>query len=250
MERSGSLRARRADDLAARPGRDGLRAAGAATPRTRLLALTPVLAGAAVALLVLPSDPRRIYVLDKAAAELVCDGPVCVTRTHQARLTGLASHGKKALRLLHGVLGRRAPVSVRENTAVQPEGSTPRWSRKSVLIDFDDDIIAAAKGEELTWAVIAKGMVPGCSPVGWSGTGGEDIARTVAVDWVLGDLNSMPGQESPNLRREVDTQARAVRKELEALPRAKQLSRINAMRAAALSCEGDALDALTGGAHR
>ncbi|GAA3352782.1 hypothetical protein GCM10017744_003230 [Streptomyces antimycoticus] len=88
------------------------------------------------------------------------------------------------------------------------------------------------------------------SPVGWSGTGGEDIARTVAVDWVLGDLNSMPGQESPNLRREVDTQARAVRKELEALPRAKQLSRINAMRAAALSCEGDALDALTGGAHR
>ncbi len=32
----------------------------AANPRTRLLALTPVLAGAAVALLVLPSDPRRM----------------------------------------------------------------------------------------------------------------------------------------------------------------------------------------------
>ncbi|WP_413105244.1 hypothetical protein [Streptomyces sp. Inha503] len=221
----------------------------AVTPRTRLLALTPVLAGAAVALLVLPSDPRRMYVLDKAAAELVCDGPVCVTRMHQARLADLASHGKKALRLLHGALGSRAPVSVRENTAVQPEGSTPRWSSKTVLIDFDDDIIAAAKGEELSRALIAKGMVPGCSPVGWSGTGGEDIARTVAVGWVLGDLNSMPGHGAPNMRREVGTQARAVWKDLKVLPRAEQLQRINAMRANALSCKGDALDALTGGAY-
>ncbi|WP_405540727.1 hypothetical protein [Streptomyces antimycoticus] len=221
----------------------------AATPRTRLLALTPVLAGAAVALLVLPSDPRRMYVLDKAAAELVCDGPVCVTRTHQARLADLAPHGKKALRLLHGALGSQAPVSVRENTAVQPEGSMPRWSSKTVLIDFDDDIIAA-KGEELTRALIAKGMVPGCSPVGWSGAGGEDVARTVAVGWVLGDLNPMPGQGAPNVRREVGTQARGVWKDLEVLPRAKQLQRINAMRANALSCRGDALDALTGGAYR
>ena len=54
----------------------------AATPRARLIALTPVLAGAAIALLVLPSDPRRMYVVDEAAAELVCDGPVCVTKTH------------------------------------------------------------------------------------------------------------------------------------------------------------------------
>ncbi len=37
----------------------------------------------------------------------------------------------------------------------------PRWSRKTVLIDFDDDIVATAKGEELTWALIVKGMVPG-----------------------------------------------------------------------------------------
>ncbi|MFE2183869.1 hypothetical protein [Streptomyces sp. NPDC059455] len=222
----------------------------AANPRTRLLALTPVLAGAAVALLVLPSDPRRMYVLDKAAAELVCDGPVCVTRIHQARLTDLASHGKKALRLLHGALGSQAPVSVRENTAVQPEGSTPRWSRKTVLIDFDDDIIAAAKGEGLTWALIAKGMVPGCTPVGWSSMGGEDIAQTVAVGWVLGDLSPMPGQESPKLPRELDTQARAVWKDFKVLPRAEQLSRINAMRTAALSCKGDALDTLTGGAYR
>jgi hypothetical protein len=52
------------------------------------------------------------------------------------------------------------------------------------------------------------------------------------------------------LRRQVDAETRPVWKELEALPRAEQLSRIDAMRTAALSCEGDAFDALKGGAPR
>ncbi|MDT0571887.1 hypothetical protein RM704_31290 [Streptomyces sp. DSM 3412] len=222
----------------------------AATWRARLIALTPVLASAVIALLVLPSDPRRMYVVDEAAAELVCDGPVCVTKTHQARLADLAGPGKEALRLLHGALGGRAPVSVRENTAVLPEGSTPQWSRETVLIDFDDGVIAAAKGEELTRALIAKGMVPGCTPVGWSGFGYDEYAQTVAAGWVLGDLRPLPGMESAGVRREVDAAARPVWKELKALGRAEQLSRINAMRAAALSCKGEAFDALKGGASR
>ncbi|MPY52867.1 hypothetical protein [Streptomyces acidicola] len=222
----------------------------AASPRARLIALTPVLAGAALALLVLPSDPRRMYVVDKAAAELVCDGPVCVTRTHQARLADLAGPGKEALRLLHGALGGQAPVSVRENTALLPDGSTPQWSRETVLLDFDDDIVAAAKGEELTRALIAKGMVPGCTPVGWAGVGGDLYAQTVAAAWVLGDLKALPGTLPASLRREVDAETRPVWKELKALPRAEQHSRINAMRAAALSCEGDAFEALNGGASR
>ncbi|MFF2511847.1 hypothetical protein [Streptomyces sp. NPDC058086] len=220
----------------------------AASPRARLLALTPVLAGAVIALLVLPSDPRRIYVVDEAAAELVCDGPVCVTKTQQARLADLAGPGKEALRRLHGALGSQAPVSVRENATVLPEGSTPQWSRKTVLFDFDDDIIAAAKGEELTWALIAKGMVPGCSPVGWSSFGDDEFAQTVAVGWVLGDLRPLPGTLSASLRREVDAETRPVWKELKALPWSEQLSRIKAMRAAALSCKGDAFAALKGGA--
>ncbi|WP_306927883.1 hypothetical protein [Streptomyces luteogriseus] len=222
----------------------------AATPRARLIALTPVLAGALIALLVLPSDPRRMYVVDEAAAELVCDGPVCVTKTHQARLADLAGPGKEALRLLHGALGGRAPVSVRENTAVLPEGSMPQWSRETVLFDFDDGVIAAAKGEELTRALIAKGMVPGCTPVGWSGFGGDEYAQTVAAGWALGDLRPLPGMESAGVRREVDAATRPVWKELKALERAEQLSRINAMRAAALSCEGDPFDVLSGGASR
>ncbi|QJS99188.1 hypothetical protein G9272_01705 [Streptomyces asoensis] len=221
----------------------------AATLRARLIALTPVLAGAALALLVLPSDPGRMYVVDEAAAELVCDGPVCVTKTQQARLADLAGPGKEALRLLHGALGSQAPVSVRENTAVLPDGSTPQWSRKTVLFDLDDDIIAAAKSEELTWALIAKGMVPGCTPVGWSSFGGDQFAQTVAVGWVLGDLRPLPGT-SAGVRRELDAETRPVWKELKALPRAEQLSRINAMRSAGFSCKGDAFDALKGGTSR
>ncbi|WP_405812890.1 hypothetical protein OG241_01010 [Streptomyces sp. NBC_01390] len=221
----------------------------AATWRARLTALTPVLAGAVIALLVLPSDPDRIYVVDKAAAKLVCEGPVCVTKTHQDRLAGLAGPGKEALRLLHGALGGRAPVAVRENTALLPNGSTPQWSRETLLLDFDDDIVTATKGDDLTRALIAEGMVPGCTPVGWSGFGGDEYAQAVAAGWVLGDFEPLAGTPA-GLRGEVDTEARPVWKKLTSLPRAEQLSRINAMRAAALSCKGDPFEVLSGGASR
>ncbi|MGW2047718.1 hypothetical protein ACWCPF_21420 [Streptomyces sp. NPDC001858] len=222
----------------------------AATPRARLAALTPVLAGAVIALLVLPSDPHRIYVVDEAAAELVCDGPVCVTKTQRGRLADLAGPGEKALRLLHGVLGAQAPVSVRENATVLPEGTTPQWSRTTVLFDFDDDVIAAAKGEEVTLALVAKGMVPGCTPTGWTSFGPDLYAQTVAAGWVLGDLEPLPGTLPAGLRDEVDAETRPVWKELKALPRAAQVARIDAMRAAALSCEGDPFEVLSGGASR
>ncbi|MGW0949622.1 hypothetical protein ACWD4O_44820 [Streptomyces sp. NPDC002623] len=222
----------------------------AATPRTRVISLTPVMAGAVIALLVLPSDSRRIYVVDEAAAELVCDGPVCVTKTQQGRLADLAGPGREALRALRGALGGGAPVSVRENAALPPEGATPQWSRTTLLIDFDDDILAAAKGEELTWALIAKGMVPGCTPTGWTSFGSDQYAQSVALGWVLGDLKPLPGTLSARSRDEVDAEARPVWKKLEALPRAEQLSRIAAMRAAAFSCEGDPFEVLSAGASR
>ncbi|MER6441056.1 hypothetical protein ABT275_32405 [Streptomyces sp. NPDC001185] len=220
----------------------------AARPRTRLLALTPLLAGAAVALLVLPTDPERMFVIDKAAAEPVCDGPVCVTRTQEGRLDDVAGPGKKALSLLHTALGGRAPVSVRESDTVQEEGTTPKWSGRTVPLDFNDRGVVAARGEqEMTWVLIGKGMVPGCTPVGWDGTGGEDVARTIAVGWVLGDLKSLPDMAEA-IRGHVDGEARPLWKEFTALPPAEQRARIDAMRTAALSCKGDALAALTDGA--
>ncbi|NJP99107.1 hypothetical protein [Streptomyces zingiberis] len=222
----------------------------AETPRARLIALTPLLAGAVTALLVLPSDPRQIYVVDRAAAELVCDGPVCVTKTHEARLAELVGPGKKALSLLRDALGDRAPDSVREKSTVPPGGATPQWSRETVLFTFDDGVIASsADGVELTRALIAQSMAPGCVPAGWSSTGGTDIAAAVAVAWVVGEVKPLPGS-SGDLRGYGGPGVDDVWKELTALPRAEQLSRISAMRAAALTCEGDPLDVLTGGESR
>ncbi|GHE56726.1 hypothetical protein [Streptomyces capitiformicae] len=222
----------------------------AATPRARLLALTPLLAGAALALLVLPSDPRRTYVVDEAAAAMVCDGPVCVTKAHQTRLDDLAGPGRKALRLLHDALGGQAPVAIRESTALRSLSDAPERPRDAVLFDFDDGVIATAKGEELTRALVAQGMAPVCfaRSDNESGTSGELAGQSVAAGWVLGDLKPLGGTVH-SLRDQLDL-ARPVWKELKALPRSEQLSRIRAMHAAAVSCKGDPLDVLAGGESR
>ncbi|MEH0549094.1 hypothetical protein QA802_40345 [Streptomyces sp. B21-105] len=62
-----------------------------------------------------------------------------------------------------------------------------------------------------------------------------------------GDLEPLPGTGSAALNRDVIARVRPVWEELMALPRAQQLARINAMYAAALSCEGDAFEVLKGG---
>ncbi|KFG01755.1 membrane protein [Streptomyces scabiei] len=222
----------------------------AATRRARLLALVPVLAGAAIAALLLPADPRRTYVVDEAAAAQVCDGPVCVATAHQDRLPGLADPGRKALRLLRGALGGEAPTSVRESTAPRKIFDPPERSRTSVLVDFDDSVFADAQGEELTRALLAQGMTPLCSArsAGESGTLAEIAAQSVAAGWVLGDLEPFTGAlhgADDQLR-----EARPVWTELKALPWSEQVARVKRAHTAAVSCEGDPLDVLDGGTSR
>lgn len=65
----------------------------AGTPRARLLALAPLLAGGALALAVFPAAPKDTYVVDRAAAAPVCEGPVCVTALRQSRLDELGRPG-------------------------------------------------------------------------------------------------------------------------------------------------------------
>lgn len=222
----------------------------AASPRARLLALAPVLAGAAIALLLLPTDPRRAYVVDEAAAAQVCDGPVCVAKAHQERLSGLAGPGKKALGLLRNVLGDQAPTSVRESTVPRGVFDPPERSRTAVLVDFDDSVIAGAKGEELTRALLAQGMAPVCfaRSAGESGTLGELAAQSVVTGWVLGDLKPFGG--AVHASSDQLDMARPVWTELKALPWSDQVARIKAAHTAAASCEGDPLDILDGGTAR
>lgn len=222
----------------------------AVTPRARLLATTPLFAGAAVALLVLPADPRQAFVLDRDAATQVCDGPVCVTRTHEAELERLAEPGRKALRVLRGALGDSAPSAVREATELRGMLDPAQRSRDHVLVHFDDGVVSTAKGEDLTRSLVGLGLAPTCSARSWaeSGTLSEVTAQSVAASWAVGELKPIGGTWYG--AGEQLAEARPVWKKLKALPQSEQRARIRAMRDAALACDGSPLEVLAGGGRR
>lgn len=228
----------------------GLALLSFATWRARLLALAPLLAGGAVALLLLPSAPGDTYVVDRAAAAQVCEGPVCVTKAGQARLATLAGPGKEALRLLRGALGERAPVALHETTVPRGSFGTAELSRDFLLVDFDDRTISAARGKDLTRSLVGQGMAPLCHPRTESESGAlsETVAQAIGAAWVLGDLRPLEGTMY-DARSQTEL-ARPVWEKLTALPRPEQRKRIRALHAAALSCADRPLDALTGGASR
>ncbi|MFF0739709.1 hypothetical protein ACFYVL_04835 [Streptomyces sp. NPDC004111] len=236
----------------------GLALLAAAAPRTRLLALAPVLAGTGAALLLLPSTPRDTYVVDRVAAQQVCEGPVCVTKAHEARLAELAGPGKEALRLLRGALGGRAPAAVHETTVPRASLGEAERSPGFLLVDFDDPAFGAARAaggdsareRELTRVLVGQGMAPLCRPRtgSESGTLEETVAQGIGAAWVLGDLKPLAGtMHEARFQTEL---ARPAWEKLTALPRAEQRGRMLALHTAALSCADRPLDALTGGGAR
>ncbi|MGV9263862.1 hypothetical protein ACWDRR_04250 [Kitasatospora sp. NPDC003701] len=223
----------------------------AATRRARLLAVVPVLVGAALALLVLPAHPRDTYVVDRAAATLVCDGPVCVTQANRYRLPELAPHGKEALRLLRDALGDRAPGSVREDTALRALGANRALSADVVLVDFDETLMTRATGKELTRVLVAQGLAPNCRGHNAREGGGlaDVAAQSLAASWALGDprLEPLEAKDADPYARTAWTRADAAWEKLAALPPAEQRARMAEVRAASLSCApGDPLAALVG----
>jgi hypothetical protein len=221
----------------------------AARTRTRLLALAPLVAGGALALLVLPGNARDTYVVDKAAAQQVCDGKVCLTQVRQERLGTLAGPGKEALRALRMTLGAEAPAGIRERTVPRALSAPPEQSRDTVVVDFDDPMYAAAGGKRLTRALTAQGLFPLCSPrsATESGTQEDAAAQRIGIAWVFGeDLRPLEGTEYP--MGDFADVAAPVWKKFSALPRAEQQKRIGAAHKASVSCSGDALTALNGGA--
>ncbi|MFE7784704.1 hypothetical protein [Streptomyces nigrescens] len=215
----------------------------AVTRRARLLAVIPVLAGAALALLVLPAAARDTYVVDKAAAALVCDGPVCVTQANRSRLPELARRGKEALRVLHEVLGDKAPNAVREDTRLRAIADKREPSGDVVLVDFDDRLLADATGEKLTRALIAQGLAPSCygNNDREGGGRGNVPVQSVAVSWALHDSRLQPLAErgSDPYLRTIWLDADVAWQRLTALSPAEQRSRIAELRTAGLSCAAD-----------
>ncbi|GAB7187273.1 hypothetical protein ATKI12_7104 [Kitasatospora sp. Ki12] len=227
----------------------------AVTRRARLLAVVPVLAGAALALLVLPADPRDSYVVDRTAAALVCDGPVCVTRANRARLDELAPRGNEALNVLRGLLGDRAPHSVREDDRPRELGGDRGLDADVVLVDFDERLFADATGDALTRALISQGLTPNCRGNNdREGGGSSGIAlQSIAVSWALHDPQLRPLTEKGSDAYSAKTwaEADAAWQKLTAMPPAEQRSRIVELRAGAFSCApGDPLLPLAGEGSR
>ncbi|MEE1786021.1 hypothetical protein PUR71_24435 [Streptomyces sp. SP17BM10] len=227
----------------------------AGTRRSRLLAVVPVLTGAALALAVLPAEARDTYVVDRTAAALVCDGPVCVTQANRDRLPELSLRGGEALRVLHDVLGDTAPTQVREDTTLYALGDDRQLSAGVVLVDFDERLLREATGEQLARVLIGKGLAPNCHGDNDREGGGRGAvaAQSVAVSWALHDARLQPlearGTEAYALKTWAD--ADDAWQKLTALPPAEQQARIVELRAAALSCSGyNHLPVLAGEAAR
>ncbi|MGW0787598.1 hypothetical protein ACWD04_04940 [Streptomyces sp. NPDC002911] len=220
----------------------------AVSARARLLALAPVLAGASLALLILPAEPRDTYVIDEAAVELVCDGPVCVTEMHRDRLAALAPHGKEALRVLREALGEDAPDTVREETALRGPMGKRELSGEAVLLDFDDPVVVRAEGEQLTRALVGQGLAPHCTERSslMNSIGLDEIAQSIAAGWALGDfrLIDWAGHFDGPEHREA---GEAAWSRLGALSSAEQRTWITDTRTATLACDlRDTRGVLTG----
>ncbi|MFD6173813.1 hypothetical protein [Streptomyces coeruleorubidus] len=220
----------------------------AAERRTRLLALLPLALGAAVALPVLPSDPARAFVVDTAAAAPVCSGQVCVTEVNRARLGTLVGPGRDALRLLAKLPG--APGSVRETTGAWPPRTQGSRRAGVVPVDFDEaGFRGDLTGADLTRSLLAGAGTPPCEGEEYESRSRyvrELAARDVAAAWFLGDLRPHLLRSS-SMRAEIDALARPAWNALRALPAEEQRARVAALRAAALSCDGDLLNVLKGG---
>ncbi len=214
----------------------------AVTRRARLLAVVPVLVGAALALLVLPAAARDSYVVDRAAAAPVCEGPVCVTRANRDRLPELALRGQEALRVLRGVLGDRAPTSVREDTRLRALGEERTISGDVVLVDFDERLLVGASGERLTRVLIGQGLAPSCRGRSDREGGGADgvALQSIAVSWALHDsaLQPLEARDGDVYAKETWADADVAWQRLTALPPAEQRARMLETRATALACTG------------
>ncbi|MFI7051384.1 hypothetical protein ACWDOR_05085 [Streptosporangium canum] len=220
----------------------------AAGARARLLALLPAVLGVAVALPLLPPGRGQTYVLNEAAAAPVCAGQVCVMKIHEPRLAVLAGPAREALRLL-GKLPD-PPTSVREVSGWWKPDETSPQRAGVVFVDFDDPAISGATEEELTRSLVAGAGTPLCFEENAEGDDGSvrlQAARTVAAAWLIGDLKPLRDTDSPD---EVEAMTRPAWRALRAAPADEQRTRVAAMRKAALSCDGDLLDVLTGDGSR
>jgi hypothetical protein len=207
--------------------------------RSRVAALLPVAAGAALAIAVMPHENRFVTdAVDPVARELVCaDGTprVCVSRVHSGLLPELVEPAREGLAVLAKLPG--GPVEVHEDTFTYGSDVYPPFRADVSLlrVSAGTDGHLADRGSVLADVVGgAFGSPPGCENL----VGSAD--RLAAAHWLIG---RPPVVAKPEGRYEaqpdLDFEAEAVERwnSLRGLPGDEALERIVALRQAAAGCK-------------
>ncbi|HWC80745.1 MAG TPA: hypothetical protein VG756_12380 [Pseudonocardiaceae bacterium] len=211
----------------------------------RLVALLPAVVAAVVALAIVPATLTQIYVPDNGASALTCASNVCVSQVHRDQLAALTPPAQQALAKL--AILPNAPTTVVE----QNQSWTVQTARQPgvVLADFADPEVARygtlRAPDQVEFALLEGAGTPSCSGTHYDQVVDqrELAARAVAASWLLGRFEQSidPYLQSPF--------AQSAWQGLTRLPAAEQRTRIIALRNASLTCQGDLLSVLTGGAQ-
>jgi hypothetical protein len=219
----------------------------AGSRRAKALAAVPMVVALAVALPVLPATSAESKGVDPVAIEQVCDGPVCVTRMHEAELARIAGPAKEALRLLGTLPGAPAKV-VELDRQLRPDEVPPR-AADAVIADLTDwSLRLSTEVGDVKRALLAGAGTPSCFGYMGNPSMDEHTARTISAGWFLGELK--PLKFGGWVDKEYAAQTERAWATFRALQEGEQRTRIIALRQAGLTCQGNQLDILIGGGAR
>jgi hypothetical protein len=226
----------------------------AARPLTRAAALVPVLAGAAIAVPMLPRHFDDAWVEDRRASEVICTGEaprICLARAHGYALDIVSGPAREA----YAVLERRLPPAP-ARVLVMGFGDGPLGSQPVDAIVVDLDLI---ESEEVSADWLVQYMLDGAGVLPCSGLVGVDPTKRATVELQEPDPRNLGARLAVNAwlleRRPPPATGRKQAPEialaleafdtLAALPVAEQRARVSAWRDAERSCsDGDRLDLL------
>ncbi|MFI7542262.1 hypothetical protein [Actinoplanes sp. NPDC049599] len=204
--------------------------------RLRVASLLPVVAGAALAIAVMPHQQRYVTdAVDPVAQQLVCtdDLPrVCVSRVHSGLLGEVTPRAREGLAVLAKLPG--APAEVHEDTTTYFPDRYPAWREDVVLLRVE----AGQDGHLEEKSAVLTEVVSGAfaSPPGCERSVGV-VESLAAASWLTGRAPAPGRIYDP----ELVTSAEQVWQSLRQLPGDEAQARVVALRRAAADCAvGDA----------
>ncbi|MFC3894362.1 hypothetical protein ACFOWZ_23015 [Lentzea rhizosphaerae] len=203
--------------------------------RGRLVALVPAGLALALAVSILPARLSDVLVTDSIAGRMVCDGPVCVSRVHQASLPAAAEVGRDVLKKL-SVLPH-PPTGVREDTSAMAHFAVPLRSSDIVYLNsqLPPSALTMSPGQLRLEMLAGAGVSPCTTPNTLNSR--EVVVRYLTAGYFNGELAELASEphfwNSSHMRSALDEAWRAFRSQ----PPAEQLKRVAKAREMLLTCQ-------------